>query len=119
MDLSNEILQVSTKLNQLLETIPSGEDRTSFISEINQLLDERGELVEKLKNESFQYDESNNVHVTLLELDKSIRKRLDTVFDAVKTDIMNLNNSKKHEMQYINPYASVQVMDGRYYDKRK
>lgn len=119
MDLTNQMLQVSAKLYKHLTTIPSGEERTSFIEEINKLLDERGKLVEQLKVESFQYDESNKTHTTLFELDKGIRERLNLVFEDVKSDLKNLNNSKKHEIQYINPYSSVRVMDGRYYDKKK
>lgn len=119
MDLTNQLLQISAKLYQLLTTFSFGEDRTSFIEEINKLLDERGELVNQLKEEGFHYDETNKTHATLFELDNGIRKCLNIVLDEVKNDIKNLNNSKKHEMQYINPYASVRTMDGRYYDKKK
>ncbi|MFP3919903.1 flagellar protein FliT [Lysinibacillus telephonicus] len=119
MDLTTQLLQVSAKLFKHLTTIPNGNERTTFIEEINNLLDERGQLVEQLKLEGFHYDESIKTHVTLFELDKGIQERLNLVLNEVKTDIKNLNNSKKHEMQYINPYSSVRVMDGRYYDKKK
>ncbi|HEY4624082.1 MAG TPA: flagellar protein FliT, partial [Solibacillus sp.] len=32
--------------------------------------------------------------------------------------LKDLQNAKKNEKQYLNPYSSVQVMDGRYYDKK-
>lgn len=119
MDLINELLRVSAKLYKHLTEIPSGDERTPFIEEINVLLDERGIIIENLKKEGFHYDSTNKAHVTLFELDKGICERLNLVNEAVKLDIKNLQNSKKHEMQYINPYANVQVVDGRYYDKKK
>lgn len=119
MDLTTQFLQVSAKLYQHLSSFPSGEERAEFIHEVNELLDERGAIVEKLREQSFQYDESNEIHVALYKLDKGIRERLDILFNEVKADIKNLHNTKKYEMQYINPYASVQAMDGRFYDKRK
>lgn len=119
MDLINQLLQVSAKLFQHLSEIPSGEERTAFIEKINELLDERGVIVKKLQEQNFKYDETNETHTTLYKLDQGIRKRLDILYNEVKMDIKNLNITKKHGMQYINPYASVQVMDGRYYDKRK
>ena len=119
MNLMNELLQVSAKLLKHLTNIPSGEERTSYIQEINELLDERGKIVEQLKVEDFKYDATIETHVMLMKLDKGIREKLEIVFNSVKQDIQNLQKAKKHEIQYINPYAKVQVMDGRYYDKKK
>lgn len=39
--------------------------------------------------------------------------------EVIKMDMKNLQKTKKHEKQYVNPYANVQVMDGMYYDKKK
>ncbi len=37
----------------------------------------------------------------------------------LQKDMKNLQNAKKNEQQYANPYGHVQVMDGMYYDKKK
>lgn len=119
MDLIQQLLQVSAKLYKHLSAFPSGEERTEYIDEVNGLLDERGILVKQLREQNFQYDETDETHVTLYKLDKGIRERLDLLFNEVKADLKKFNDTKKYEKQYINPYASVQAMDGRYYDKRK
>lgn len=119
MDLISQMLQVSANLYKYLIEIPTGDKRTEYIDKINNMLNERGQLVELLKQDGFQFDPTNKTHAILLELDKGIRERLDNVMNQVKTDMKNLINSKKHEMQYINPYSNVRVMDGRYYDKKK
>ncbi|MEK9197502.1 flagellar protein FliT [Ureibacillus sp. 179-F W5.1 NHS] len=119
MDNTQQLLQISAKLLKHLTNIPKGEERSEFIDEINDMLDERGTIVEKLRQEGFQMDPTNKLHTTLVELDSGIRARLDDTMKLVKQDMKDLQQSKKHEKQYMNPYASVQVMDGMYYDKKK
>jgi len=119
MDTIQNLLQVSAKLFQLLETIPKGDKRDEYIEEVNQQLDERGKVIELLKDEAIQLNYQNKDHATLMELDKGIRERLEIIMQEVKTDMKHLQTAKKNEKQYSNPYSSVQVMDGMYYDKKK
>ena len=119
MDKEQLLLQLSAKLFQSMESIPKGEERDEFIQDINRQLDERGKVLELLQEESIQMDPENKTHAMLLELDKGICERLDKVMQEVKLDMKNLQTAKKNEKQYSNPYSSVRVMDGMYYDKKK
>lgn len=119
MDNEQQLLQVSAKLFQLLENIPKGEQREGFLVEVDLLLEQRGKVLEALRDENVQFTKENKVHNMLIDLDKGIRERLDLVMNAVKTDMKNLQTAKQKEKQYINPYSSVRVMDGKYYDKKK
>lgn len=116
--MEQQLLQVSAKLFQHLAQLPTDEQRDVHIEKIHQLLDERGILIEKMQLDGFQIDASNKSHAMLAELDKGIRVRLDKVMKAVQADLKDLQNAKKNEQQYMNPYANIQVMDGRYYDKK-
>lgn len=118
-DLIQQLLQVSAKLFQHLTTIPTGEERDAYIEQISILLDERGETVTALQREDFQYNESDPSHKMLFELDQGINEHLAKVMDAIKSDMKDLNTQKKKEIQYMNPYSDVQIMDGMYYDKKK
>ena len=119
MDLIQDLLQVSAKLYAQLADIPKGEERDRYVEEINSKLDERGGIMESLLEVGFEYDASNKAHVMLFELDKGIRERIQLVMNAVKYDLKELQNAKKNEQQYMNPYSHVQVMDGMYYDRKK
>ncbi|KYG91196.1 flagellar assembly protein FliT [Metasolibacillus sp. FSL K6-0083] len=119
MDKLQQLLQVSAKLYQHLTEIPAGETRDKYIEQIDVLLDERGACMENLLADGFQFDTANRSHKMLAELDKGIRERLNKVMDTVKEDMKDLNNAKKNEKQYINPYANVSTMDGRYYDNKQ
>ena len=118
MDQTQQLLQVSARLYQHLTEVPVDEARDGYIEKINSLLDERGILIEAMQRNGFQLDFEHKSHTMLAELDKGILERLDKVMKAIQLDLKDLQNAKKNEKQYINPYASVQVMDGRYYDKK-
>ncbi|MEL3960246.1 flagellar protein FliT [Lysinibacillus endophyticus] len=119
MDNLQQLLQLSAKLYKYLENVPRGEQRDQFIQEVERQLDERGKLIVLLDKKEFQLNSQNKIHSMLIELDKGIRERLDIVMEEIKKDMKNLQSAKKNEKQYLNPYASVRVMDGMYYDKKK
>ncbi len=119
MNNQQKLLQLSAKLYKFLENIPKGEKRDVFIQEIDSQLDERGRIIILLGEEGFRLNPKNKEHIMLIELDKGIRERLDVVMDEVKKDMRTLQSAKKNEKQYSNPYSSVRVMDGMYYDKKK
>ncbi|MER1959436.1 MAG: flagellar protein FliT [Solibacillus sp.] len=113
------LLQISAKLYEKLVSDPEEAVRDEFIAEIQVLLDQRGELMEAAMKTGFSYNQDDKIHRMLLELDKGIRSRLERVMITIKEDMKNLQNAKKNEQQYTNPYGHVQVMDGMYYDKKK
>lgn len=113
-----QLLQISIRLYKVLGDIPSNEKRDEYIEQIHQLLDQRKVSIDRVVHEGFRFDEQNQMHCTLKELDKGILERLTKVMDSVKRDLANLQNAKKNEIQYYNPYANVRVMDGMYYDKK-
>lgn len=119
IDTQQQLLQVSAKLFKFIESVPSGEKRDDFIKEIDHQLEERGKILEGLGKGGFRINPQNKIHSMLIELDKGIRARLEFVMQEVKKDMKNLQSAKKNEKQYINPYSSVRVMDGMYYDKKK
>lgn len=119
MDALQQLLQISAKLYQFLEFVPKGEKRDDFIKSIHLQLDERGKLMDLLREDGFQVNKNNKAHVTLMKLDKGIRHRLEMVMQEVKDDLKTVQKTKKNEKQYMNPYSSVRVMDGMYYDKKK
>ena len=118
MDNLQKLLQVSAKLYQHLTHLPQENERDAYIEKVNGFLDERGQVMEQLKSGGFIFDSENKSHVMLAELDKGIRERLDKVMKVIQLDLKDLQNTKKNEKQYMNPYANIQVMDGRYYDKK-
>lgn len=113
------LLHISAKLYQYLEKVPVGGERDSFIEQLDTYLDERGLLIDEMRAEGFIVNHADKSHMTLIELDKGIKERLNNAMAAVKADLKDLQNAKKNEQQYMNPYTHLQTMDGMYYDKKK
>lgn len=119
-DMEQQLLQISAKLYQQLCITPSAtEERDDFFKEVDRLLEERGKLIESIRVQQIQLDFSSKNKAILIELDKGILERLQNVMGLVKNDLKTLQVSKKKKEQYINPYSSVHVMDGKYYDRKK
>jgi flagellar protein FliT len=116
----NNFLQKSAFLYKfLVEVKDDVENRSKNIEIINRMLAERGEVVEQLRVEGFQFDEKNTMHKTLLELDKGIREKLDDLMDSIKNDMKELQRIKKYERQYIDPYEDIRQLNARYFDGKK
>lgn len=111
-----QFLHVSEKLFSHLASIPSDEDRTAFIDQINILLDVREEAIQRLDKTNISTHSSYN---HLLELDKGINEQLEKVMNVVKGDLKDLQQKKRHETSYTNPYAATQTLDGMYFDNKK
>jgi len=119
MDNQQLLLQISAKLFQSMAHIPKGEERDEFLQEINRQLDERGKVLDQLKADDIQMNSEDKMHKILLDLDKGIVERLDGIMQEIQKDMRTLHVAKKNENRYSNPYSSVRVMDGMYYDKKK
>ncbi|MCM0626394.1 flagellar protein FliT [Lysinibacillus sp. OL1_EC] len=120
MQLVEQLLQVSTNLYKVLDDTLISEERDEYIAQIHELLDQRKIIIEMLVQQEggFRFDKQNRIHCKLLELDNGIKERLEIVINSIKKDLTNLQKAKKNESQYYNPFASVRVMDGMYYDKK-
>lgn len=114
-----QLLSVSAKLYKHLTEIPDVEDREKYIELIDELLEQRGQLIELLKLTNSPSLEGHQLTPHLLELDGGIQERLQKVMKVIKNDMKNLQQSKKSEQQYLNPYSNVRVMDGMYFDGKK
>lgn len=119
MDLLQELLQVSAQLFKHLSKLPPDKQRDEYLQITERLLDERGTIIEKLQQLEVNPLPGHPFEKQLHELDERIRKRLNAQKDEISQDIKNLHLSKKSERSYADPYASVRVMDGSYFDGKK
>ncbi|MFB5085867.1 flagellar protein FliT [Psychrobacillus sp. PGGUH221] len=109
-------LAASEKLYAHLAKNPSENERTEFIEQVNELLDARGEAIHALAETDLS---TNSLYTHLVELDRGINDRLQKIMDAVKGDLKDLQQKKRHEGSYSNPYAATQTIDGMYFDNKK
>ncbi|KQL36742.1 flagellar protein FliT [Psychrobacillus sp. FJAT-21963] len=114
-DIEN-FLAASEMLYAHLTKNPSENERTEFIEKVNELLDARGEAILALAETDLS---TNSLYEHLLKLDRGINERLDKIMNLVKGDLKDLQQKKRHEGSYSNPYAATQTIDGMYFDNKK
>lgn len=114
-----KLLATSAQLYKHLTVIPEGDERNQYIEKIDGFLEKRGQLLEEVMTSDRVSLEGHQLTPHLIELDHGIQSRLQKVIEAIKTDMKKLQQTKKTEQIYLNPYSNVRVMDGMYYDGKK
>lgn len=79
------------------------------------LLDVREEIILRLDRTETP---ANGLFNQLLELDKGIKERMAKVLHVIKEDLKDLQQKKKHQSSYSNPYAATQVIEGMFFDNK-
>ena len=106
---TEEIITCATNVKQ--------ETRDQDIAKINELLDQREDILAKIIP-PFSKDELN-----LCEQLPSMNKRLEDAMTAlqamIQKDLQEVGTKKSTFMKYVNQYEATQTHDGAFYDKRK
>lgn len=117
MELLTQIHNVTSQLEEVVNQEITKQNREEAIDKINQLLDQREELLNHL---SPPYSEEEKQFLQkILKMDESIIPLLEEIFILLKDDIRNLQRSKQSNQKYKNPYNQVSVSDGMFLDKKK
>jgi flagellar protein FliT len=110
-DKSEELLHL---LNQPFTS--GGDEGDEYISKVEKLLQERGELIQSLTIQDATKEEEK-MAIRLIDLNKIIESKLDTIKNQVKFDINHMTKKKKTNRKYENSYDGP-TADGVFFDKR-
>ncbi len=91
------------------------DERESYMEKTNQLLEERGQLLNKLPNLS-ELNESTKEE--MVQLEKKMQSLLNAQQNMIKKDLHLLKLQKNKTSQYQDPYGDFSI-DGMYLDKKK
>ncbi|MEC0282200.1 flagellar protein FliT [Terribacillus saccharophilus] len=111
------LYDTTAQLDTLVSQPVTSENREEIIQSLTALLDVRTIQMEELKP-PFTTEE-NILGKELLPMNDRISKQVQQIFDQLKVDIRTIKKQKQSGKKYINPYASMQTLDGRFLDKRK
>ena len=116
MNVLDECLAVTERLIELTQTIDQ-QQRDEVIVEIEELLSRREELIPLIKG-PFSPNEKELVK-QLLGYSNQLPIQLGKIRRQIQLDINQLDQKKISAARYTNPYATMQQLDGAFYDKRK
>ncbi|PLS17898.1 hypothetical protein CVD28_09400 [Bacillus sp. M6-12] len=100
----------------LLEDEKSFADREQFISQVNQIIGERDDIINHLPSLATLID--NQVRQDILHKETRIKILISGYFDKIKNDLKKLQLQKRKNIAYSNPYGNLSA-DGMFLDKKK
>jgi flagellar protein FliT len=106
-------LELDTLVSQQVTT----ENREVVVQSLTELMKARSQQMEELQP-PFSPEEEK-LGKALLPLNERISSHVQQIFDQLKVDMRIIKKQKQSGKKYINPYASMQTLDGRFLDKRK
>lgn len=117
MDRLTKVLDVTKQLEQLLSVQVSGKNRESIITELNELVAKRGQLLQQV-TPPFT-DQEKMIGKEVVALNKKIQKKMNEIFHELKQEMKRINQQKKSTNTYENPYKSMPTLDGMFLDQKK
>ncbi|TGA97399.1 hypothetical protein E4665_12295 [Sporolactobacillus shoreae] len=110
-----QVYQLTENLKQLLDHYHL-QDRVVTIRELKELLDKRGELIDRLELPCSEEDQ-----VLVRKID-AMNQKINPVLESIRTEIIKdmqqLKKTKKTISRYRNPYQGPS-QDGMFLDKRE
>lgn len=108
--------ELTKKLLEVIHKLDHASERGEEILQLEQLLEERQHLLSIIHPP--YSDEQKKYGTAAVELDKQLNQALQKLKMEIKTGILQLQQKKKNNAKYANPYESLNV-DGMFYDRRK
>jgi flagellar protein FliT len=110
------LYNTTLQLNTLVSKQVTAENREEIVQTITKLMETRSGQMEELKPPFSEEEEK--LGKALLPLNERITQQVQQIFNQLKEDMRTIKKQKQSGKKYINPYASMQTLDGRFLDKR-
>jgi flagellar protein FliT len=111
------LYDTTVRLDTLVSQRVTAENREEVVQSLTELMEVRSQQMEELQA-PFSSEEEK-LGKALLPLNERISSHVQQIFDQLKVDMRTIKKQKQSGKKYINPYASMQTLDGRFLDKRK
>lgn len=111
------VMDVTKSMQQLLEQEITNKNRETVIEELQQKIEERGLLLQKLTEPYTEEEETLGTEI--VKLNQQIETKMNTLFHHLKMEMKQMKKKKKSNNSYINPYQHVQSSDGIFMDNKK
>ncbi|RLL46652.1 flagellar protein FliT [Oceanobacillus piezotolerans] len=111
------IFELTKQMKAILDQTMTAKNREEMINKVNNLLEQRGMEMESI-NPPYTEDEKQ-LGKELLHLNEGVQRQIEAAFLELKKEMKQVKRQKASNKKYLNPYQNVQIMDGRYLDKKK
>ncbi|MGG4037809.1 flagellar protein FliT [Heyndrickxia ginsengihumi] len=102
---------------ELLALFDQKLERVELISHVKELLAKRERHLAHIQPPFT--DDDQMVGKKIVDLDQTLKPLLQQVKIEIQQDMKTVVKKRTNMKQYINPYTSLQLHDGRFYDRRR
>ncbi|WP_164668089.1 flagellar protein FliT [Virgibacillus doumboii] len=113
----HEIYDITKELEKVLNEKVHAKDRDSMIEQVNDLVEQRGQLLNKTSPPFTEAEKQ--LGKELVHLNENIQVKMNALFDDLKVEMKQVKKQKKSNRTYLNPYEDVKSLDGMYLDSKK
>lgn len=116
MEVLEKVYELTKELTTLLEQPVTSKNRDDVMQQLNELIEERGKWMEQL---SPPYsDEEMKLGNEIAKLNPKIQMKMQNLFTDLKTEMKQMQQQKKSQQFYTNPYKNVSTLDGTFLDRK-
>lgn len=113
----DELYKLTVELHDILQTEVTNQNREEIISKVNDLINKREQVIPFVKP-PFSDDE-NKIGKEVIKLNQEIEIKLEQMFTQLKNEMRKIQQQKKSNRSYINPYGPIKTIDGMYVDSKQ
>ena len=116
MEALEKVYELTRELTILLEQPVTSKTRDNVIQQLNELIEERGKWMEQL---SPPYSEEEmKLGNKIAKLNPKIQIKMEKLFTDLKIEMKQVQQQKKSQQSYTNPYKNVSTSDGTFLDRK-
>jgi flagellar protein FliT len=115
MSAVNILLEITKNLFDHVSTGLPKENREPYIERLNELLDQRQTIIDKLP--AVYSEEEQQMGKMIVKMNETIDPILTRQLEEIKHNLSLMKKKKEKNTQYANPYQTLSV-DGMYFDKK-
>jgi flagellar protein FliT len=109
------LLEITKNLFDHVRASLPKEDRERYIERLNELLDQRQVIMDKLP--AVYSEEEQRLGRMIVKMNETIGPHLTRQLEEIKHNISMMKKKKEKNVQYANPYQTISA-DGMYFDKK-
>lgn len=109
--------ELTETLEGLLEQDITPENRGAIIGEVNQLMEQRANLLLKIHPPFIEEEKQTGAQI--VAKNHKIQTKMNMLFSELKQEMMEIQQKKKSNQTYTNPYRHIRPPDGMFLDSKK
>ncbi len=114
MSFVKQLHELTTEMYDKLQNADS--DREQLVKDITAFVRKRETIIKDVKPP--YTEEEKKLGQELVQMDQQIQAVFENLLSGLKGSMRQIQNKKRNNTKYVNPYQNVSTVDGMFFDKK-